>query len=69
MTTFAKKVLVVMAAVGAMTFGSGVMSVSAANPNQLTAGDGGSSIPVVVAGVTDLETVPQGRHRIGFLPE
>ena len=63
----AKKVLVVVVAMVAMMFGSGAMVAAAANPNQLAAGDFGGSI--AVAGVTNLETVPQGRYRIGFLPE
>jgi hypothetical protein len=68
MKTITKKLLVVITMVGAMTFGSGAMGVSAAHPNQLLARDGGGSPPVVVAGVTNLETVHQGRHGIGFLP-
>jgi hypothetical protein len=92
MKTITKKSLVVIAMVSAITFGSGAMGVSAANPNQLLAGDGGGPTPVaagasnlktvgrhrardgsgndpvVVAGVTNLETVHPVRHGIGFLP-
>ena len=68
MKAITKKLLVVITMVVAMTVGSGTMGVSAAHPNQLLARDGGGSPPVAVAGVTNLETVHQGRHGIGFLP-
>ena len=68
MKTIAQKFLVAVAVVVGMTVGSGAVGVSAAHPNQLTRGDSGGSSPVAVAGVTNLETVHQGRHGIGFLP-
>jgi hypothetical protein len=68
MKTIAQKFLVAVAVVVGLTVGSGAMGVSAAHPNQLLARDGGGSPPVVVAGVTSLETVHPARHGIGFLP-
>jgi hypothetical protein len=69
MKTVTQKFLIAVAMVVGMAIGSGAVSVSAATQNEFLARDGGGSTPVVVAGVTNLETVHQSRHGIGFLAD
>lgn len=68
MKTIARKSLVVIATVVALVLSTGVMDVSASRPNQFMRRESGGTAPIVVAGVTNLETVIYRGQGIGFLP-